>query len=80
MSANGERSEMTEAVDLLDVDAGATLRLFNGATVQVRYNPRDGMWLFCQYLSHPEDQSLLDGKEHAVFAQDIERIVTDQMN
>lgn len=68
---------MTDTVDLLNVDTGAKLSLFNGATVEVLYNPRDGMWLFCRYISHPTDNTLLDGKEHSVFAQDIEQVIQE---
>lgn len=62
---------MTESLDLLDILPGTGLTLMNGATVNVKHNPRDGMWLFCEYLSHPSNPSVVDGREHAVFAQDI---------
>jgi hypothetical protein len=69
---------MAESLDLLSVEQGDHLSLLNGATVEVIHNPRDGMWLFCRYLTHPSDSSLIDGKEHAVFAQDIEDTISQK--
>jgi hypothetical protein len=65
-------------LNLLAVPPGTRLRLLDGATAEVVQNPADGMWLFCRYLAHPDDPSLVDGKEHAVFAQDVDAVLPPQ--
>ncbi|MEX0758808.1 MAG: hypothetical protein WD100_04450 [Tistlia sp.] len=60
-----------ETFNLIEIEPGARLRMANGAVVEVVENPGDGMWLFCRYLAHPANPALIDGGEHAVFAQDL---------
>lgn len=60
-----------ETYNLLEIELGARLIMANGAEVEVIENPRDGMWLFCRYLSHPTSPELVGDDEHAIFAQDI---------
>lgn len=60
-----------ETLDLLTLEPGARLRMADGATVEIVENPRDGMWVFGRYLTHPTDASKVSDAEHAIFAQDI---------
>jgi len=38
------------ALNLLEVEPGARLRLKNGTTLQVVSNPRDGVWVIGRYV------------------------------
>ena len=42
------------ALNLLEVEPGARLRLKNGATLEVVSNPRDGVWVIGRYLNEQE--------------------------
>ncbi len=56
--------------NLLDIPAGARVRLSGDAIGEVVRNPRDGAWLLVRYLSAPADPSL-EGSEELVFADDV---------
>lgn len=56
--------------DALSLKVGDRLLLSDGAVVEVTENPRDGVWLFCRYLSSP-DGSLVGSEDQAVFATDV---------
>ncbi len=56
--------------NLLDIPAGARVRLSGDAIGEVVRNPRDGAWLLVRYLSAPADPSL-EGVEELVFADDV---------
>ena len=61
-------------LNLLEVQAGATLQLREGATAVVVENMGDGQWLMVRYLTvptHPEDV----GKEELCHSQDIVMIL-----
>lgn len=62
---------MSQLLNLIDLEPGQQLDLADGAVVEVVENPRDGMWVFCRYLSSPENPALVDGEEHPVFAASI---------
>lgn len=65
---------MTE-INLLELGPGTRIALLDGAVAEVVENPRDGVWLFCRYLSHPDDATLVDGRERPVFAHDIQDVL-----
>ncbi len=67
-----------ETFNLIEIEAGTRLKMANGAVVEVMENPRDGMWLFCRYLSHPTNPALVNDEEQTVFAQDIVALADDQ--
>ncbi|AUL46530.1 hypothetical protein BTL55_05720 [Bordetella trematum] len=62
-------------VNLATLTPGARLRTADGAIAEVADNPLDGTWIICRYLEHPTSPGLLDGKEHAIFATDIESVL-----
>ena len=66
-----------ETYNLIEIEPGARLKMANEAVVEVIENPRDGMWLFCRYLSHPTSPELVGDDEHAIFAQDIVAMVEE---
>jgi hypothetical protein len=59
----------SETVNLLSVEAGARIQLIGGEIAEVVENPRDGIWLYCRFVSSPDKGP--GGEERAVFAQDI---------
>ena len=67
---------MADIVNLIELEPGQRVRLHNGATAEVVSNPRDGVWLFVRYLSHPDDPSQV-GAEDMVFAQDVTQLLPE---
>lgn len=64
-------------LNLLEVHAGATLQLREGATAVVTENMGDGQWLMVRYLSaprHPDDV----GKEELCHSQDIVKVLSEK--
>ncbi len=61
----------SKAVNLLELQSGDQLKLLDGAVVVVVSNPEDGMWVICNYLSHPTNPGLVGAGEQPVFAHDI---------
>lgn len=68
---------MSDTIDLLEVEPGALVQLSDGAIVEVSHNPRDGMWLYGRFKVSETDPTRVDGAEHPIFAQDIEKLVSD---
>lgn len=66
---------MTKEINLLSLPVSTRIRLLDGAVAEIVQNPEDGIWLFCRYVSHPVSPELVDGQEHAVFAQDIDTVL-----
>ena len=64
-------ASLSKTVNLLEISAGMTVKLADGATAQVVENPMDGIWLICRYVSHPARPELVTGDELPLFAQDI---------
>ncbi len=62
----GERSHE----DSLRLVAGDRLTLADGSVVEITENPRDGVWLFCTYLSSP-DADLQGRRDEAVYTTDV---------
>lgn len=56
--------------DSLQIEEGDRLRLSDGSVVEVTANPRDGVWLFCTYLSS-DDASLVGATEQPVYGSDV---------
>ncbi len=50
------------------------MRLDNNATAEIVSNPRDGVWLFVRYLSHPDEPEQV-GEEDMVFAQVVTEVL-----
>jgi hypothetical protein len=69
---------MTKEINLLELAPATRVRLFDGAVAEIVQNPADGIWLFCRYVTSPDAPNLVDGREHAVFAQDIESVLPAQ--
>ena len=65
---------MADIVNLLDLEAGQAVRLDNDATAEIVSNPRDGVWLFVRYLSHPDEPEQV-GAEDMVFAQVVTEVL-----
>ena len=65
---------MAEVVNLITLAEGAKVATTAGATVEVVDNPKDGVWVFGNYLVCPEDPSLV-GSEDMFFAQDIVEVL-----
>ena len=65
---------MADIVNLLDLEAGQAVRLDNDATAEIVSNPRDGVWLFVRYLSHPDAPEQV-GEEDMVFAQVVTEVL-----
>ena len=61
---------MADIVNLIELGPGQRVGLHNAATAEVVSNPKDGVWLFVRYLSHPDDPAQA-GVEDMVFAQDV---------
>jgi hypothetical protein len=65
------RDGMDERIILIqNLEAGARVRLANGATAEVVANPRDGVWVLLRYLSFAADPSRV-GTEELVFAREV---------
>lgn len=60
--------------DAMNVRPGARLRLKDGAIVEVTENPRDGLWLFCRYLTSPDGEQA-GGEEQTVLSEDVSQLV-----
>lgn len=67
---------MADIVNLIELEPGQRVRLRHGAIAEVVSNPRDGVWLFVRYLSHPDDPSQA-GAEDMVFAQDVTELLPE---
>ena len=65
---------MPEVVNLIAIEEGAKIATIHGAVAEVVDNPKDGVWVFAKYLSHPGDPSL-EGAEDMIFAQDIAEVL-----
>ena len=65
---------MADIVNLLDLEAGQSVRLDNDATAEIVSNPGDGVWLFVRYLSHPDEPEQV-GAEDMVFAQVVTEVL-----
>lgn len=63
-----------KTVNLTTLLPGTRLRLADGAIVEIVENPQDGTWLICRYVEHPTMPELADGREHSIFATDIESL------
>jgi len=61
-------------VALQDVPEGTKVRLANGVIAEVTANPRDGGWLFIQYVEFPDDPSRV-GEDDMVFCADVLAVV-----
>ena len=61
---------MADIVNLIELEPGQQVRLNNAATAAVISNPKDGVWLFVRYLTHPDDPEQV-GVKDMVFAQDV---------
>ena len=61
-------------VALQDVPEGTKVRLANGVIAEVTANPRDGGWLFIQYVEFPDDPSRI-GEDDMVFCADVLAVV-----
>ena len=61
-------------VALQDVPEGTKVRLANGVIAEVTANPRDGGWLFIQYVEFPDDPSRV-GEHDMVFCADVLAVV-----
>lgn len=66
---------MAQSVNLLDLQPGNRLRLLDGGIVEVVSNPEDGMWVICNYLSHPTNAGVVNSGEQPVFAHDIAAVI-----
>lgn len=64
------------SINFLDVVPGDRIVLLDGAEIVVTHNPDDGLWLFGQYLSHPDKPSMVDGCEHSIFAHDVKEVLS----
>ena len=62
-----------EVVDARLLETGNKIELENGAIAEVVSNPRDGMWVFGRFLSHPDDSVVQGNMDHAIFAPEIVR-------
>lgn len=56
--------------DALTIEVGDQLVLKDGSVVVVDENPRDGVWLFCSYLSSP-DESLAGQRDQPVYHEHV---------
>ena len=65
---------MADIVNLLDLEPGQRIRLDSDATAEIVTNPRDGVWLFVRYLSHPQEPDQV-GAEDMVFAQVVTEVL-----
>ena len=61
---------MADIVNLIELEPGQQVRLSGNATAAVISNPKDGVWLFVRYLTHPDDPEQV-GVEDMVFAQEV---------
>lgn len=61
---------MADIVNLIELEPGQQVRLSSNATAEVISNPKDGVWLFVRYLTHPDDPEQV-GAEDLVFAQEV---------
>ena len=61
---------MAEVVNVRLLKAGDKIKVSHGATAEVVSNPLDGVWIFANYLTSPDDPSL-EGTEDMIFAADI---------
>ncbi len=68
---------MPEVVNLITLQEGARIATIQGAVAEVVDNPKDGVWVFAKYLSHPDDPSL-EGVEDMIFAQDIAEVLVQE--
>ncbi len=65
---------MPEIVNLITLKEGARIATVHGATAEVVSNPKDGVWVFVNYLTSPDDPTL-EGTEDMIFAQDIVEVL-----
>ena len=68
---------MADIVNLIELEPGQQVRLNNAATAEVISNPKDGVWLFVRYLTHPDDPEQV-GAEDLVFAQDVTGLLPEE--
>ena len=61
-------------LNVLDLEAGAKVRLKDDALAEVVSNPKDGVWIELRYLSVPHDPSQ-EGTEELVFAENLVELV-----
>lgn len=62
--------------DSLAIEVGDRLELADGSIVTVDSNPHDGVWLFCTFVSGP-DQSLVGKNEQPVYGTDVAKILQE---
>lgn len=65
--------------DSLAIEPGTHLRLTDGSIVRVDTNPEDGVWLFCTYLSSPDD-SMIGETEVPVYGTDVVAFANGETN
>lgn len=66
--------KVDDPVSLQDVPEGSKVRLADGVIAEVTANPRDGGWIFIQYVEYPQDPSRV-GEEDMVFCTDVLSVV-----
>lgn len=58
-------------LDARKLVVGTKLILKDGSIVEVAENPKDGIWLFCNYLSSPSGENV-GAKDQPVFSDDVQ--------
>lgn len=66
-----------EVVDARLLEKGNRIEMENGAIAEIVSNPRDGMWVFGRFVSHPDAEMMRKDGEHAIFAPEILRRIED---
>ena len=65
---------MASIINIRTLELGTRIALSDGSTAKVVSNPRDGVWVFIEYLSSPQDSAII-GTEDMVFAQDVVEVL-----